>query len=112
MKHDWTPLHPPSSELSALEAWPGCGLMAKDGISRYGGNSCSLYLWSMEKGLEANSLESRCSLLRCGPSSISIAWELVRNAMSQLNWNLHFTRVPTGFMRTINLGEIWFPRMT
>lgn len=61
----------------------------------------------MEKGLEANSLESRYSLLRCGPSSISIPWKLVRNAISQLNWNLLFTRVPTGLMRTLNFGKIW-----
>lgn len=85
-------------------------MMAEDGNKSYYGNSIvSVFGLFLEKVLESNSLESRYSLFRCGfrTSSISISWELVRNAESQLNWNLHFTKVPTGSMSSLNFGKFW-----
>lgn len=61
-------------------------MMAEDGNKSYYGNSIvSVFGLFLEKVLESNSLESRYLLFRCGfrTSSISISWELVRNAESQ-----------------------------
>lgn len=106
MKHDLTPF---PAELFALEAWSWCGVMAEDGNKLLLWEWCSLCFWSFEKVLESNSLESGYSLFRCDlrTSSVSISWELIRNAESQLNWDLHFTKVPTGSMSSLNFGKFW-----